>query len=131
MKSGLVKELLLCRNVYSMAFEAALRIFELSQGFPKGGPKSLYRQIIQYSSAVCESLREAWQNRKRTRVFVDKLNNAAIHARKTQNQIEFALDGGILETKVGEKLNNTYEDIINKITSMIENTGKDRVTEYL
>lgn len=118
---GIVKELLLCRNVYSMAFEAALKIFELSQGFPRGGPKSIHARIIQFSSSVCENLTQAWQNRDSADVFAAKLNDAALNANETQNQIEFAADSGVMPSKDANKLNNTYENIIDKITGMIKN----------
>lgn len=123
---GIVQEILLCRSVYSMAFEAALRIFELSQGFPRGGPKSLHTLIIQHSSAVCENLTVAWQNRENGNVFVEKLNEAALNASEAQNQVEFAVNAGIIIPDEGKKLNDTYESIIEKITGMI----KDPETVY-
>lgn len=123
---GIVKEILLCRSVYTMAFEAALRIFELSQGFPRGGPKSLHSQIIQHSSAVCENLTTAWQNRDAGNMFVEKLNEAALNASEAQNQVEFAVNAGVIASDEGKKLNETYESIIEKITGMI----KDPETVY-
>ncbi|HEC77920.1 MAG TPA: four helix bundle protein [candidate division WOR-3 bacterium] len=117
---NIVEELLLCRSVYSMAFEVALRIFELSQGFPRGGPHSLHSKIIQYSSAVCEKLTEAWQNRCETDTFIGSLNDAAVNATEAQAQIDFAAKAGIITAEEAEKLNNTYEDIIDKITGMIK-----------
>jgi len=40
-------------EVYKMAFEAAMRIFELSKGFPREETYALTDQIRRSSRAVC------------------------------------------------------------------------------
>lgn len=117
---SIVEELLLCRSVYSIAFEGAMKILELSQGFPRGGPNSIYSQIIQISSNVCENLTKAWQNRDKLDMFTTKLNDAAVAASDTQNQIEAAEHAGFINAETAHQLKQKYEEVIEKIAGMIK-----------
>ncbi|RKY57268.1 MAG: four helix bundle protein, partial [Candidatus Latescibacterota bacterium] len=51
-------------DVYKMAFEAAMRIFELTKGFPKEERYSLVDQIRRSSRSVCANIAEAWRKRR-------------------------------------------------------------------
>ena len=117
---SIVEELLLCRSVYSVAFEGAMKILELSQGFPRGGPESIYSKIIQVSSNVCENLTKAWQNRAKLEEFTTKLNDAAVAASDTQNQIEAAEHAGHISAETALQLKQKYEEVIEKIAGMIK-----------
>jgi len=116
-----IVDLLTAQNIYSMAIEAALKIFELSNKFSHDGPDGLHTQLLQFSSSICENLSQAWQNRSNEQVFVDKLNDAAIDAGEIQSKIDLALKSGSLEVNVATKLNNTYENILDKIATMMNN----------
>jgi len=48
-------------EAYQMAFDAAMKIFELSKTFPKEEKYSLTDQIRRSSRAVCANLAEAWR----------------------------------------------------------------------
>lgn len=52
-------------DVYQMAFEAAMRIFELTKRFPKEETYSLTDQIRRSSRSVCSNLAEAWSPTRR------------------------------------------------------------------
>jgi len=47
-------------EVYQLAFDAAMRIFELTKGFPKEERYSLVDQIRRSSRSVCANIAEAW-----------------------------------------------------------------------
>ena len=51
-------------EVYTLAFEAAMRIFELSKRFPPEEKFSLTDQIRRSSRSVCANLAEAWRKRR-------------------------------------------------------------------
>ena len=51
-------------EVYQLAFEAAMRIFDLTKGFPKEERYSLSDQIRRSSRSVCANLAEAWRKRR-------------------------------------------------------------------
>ena len=46
-------------EVYQMGFEAAMRIFEMTKGFPKEERYSLVDRIRRSSQAVCANVAEA------------------------------------------------------------------------
>lgn len=119
-KPSIVEELLLCRSVYSIAFEAAMQILELSQGFPRGGPQSIHAQIIQLSSNVCENLTKAWQNRGTPGIFSDKLNAATVSASRTQAQVEAAQHAGLINAETALQLMSKYDEVLEKISGMIK-----------
>jgi four helix bundle protein len=51
-------------EVYDKAFDAAMRIFDLSKSFPKEEIYSLTDQIRRSSRSVCANLAEAWRKRR-------------------------------------------------------------------
>jgi four helix bundle protein len=51
-------------EVYGKAFDAAMRIFDLSKSFPKEEIYSLTDQIRRSSRSVCANLAEAWRKRR-------------------------------------------------------------------
>jgi four helix bundle protein len=59
-------------DVYQMAFEAAMRIFELTKRFPKEETYSLTDQIRRSSRSVCSNIAEAWRKRRYEAAFVSK-----------------------------------------------------------
>jgi hypothetical protein len=56
-------------EVYEMAFEAAMRVFELSKEFPREETYSLTDQIRRSSRSVCANLGEAWRRRRYQAAF--------------------------------------------------------------
>ena len=70
--------------VYRKAFEAAMRIFELSKSFPKEEKYSLTDQIRRASRSVCSNLAEAWRKRRYEGAFASELSDAETEAAETQ-----------------------------------------------
>lgn len=60
-------------EIYKMAFDAAMKIFELSKEFPVEERYSLTDQIRRSSRSVCANLAEAWRKRRYEAAFVAKL----------------------------------------------------------
>ena len=84
---GKVKEL----NVYKLAFETSMKIFELSKAFPDDERYSLTDQVRRSSRSVCTNLAEGWRKRRYPAVFVNKLTDAQQEAAETQTWLDFAL----------------------------------------
>jgi len=63
-------------NVYRMAFDAAMRIYELTKTFPVEEKYSLVDQIRRTSRSVCSNLAEAWRKRRYVAVFKNKLTDS-------------------------------------------------------
>lgn len=106
-------------DVYQMAFEAAMRIFELTKRFPKEETYSLTDQIRRSSRSVCSNIAEAWRKRRYEGAFVSKLNDAESEAAETQVWLEFAIKCGYLGAEVERELYTTYEHILGKLVNMI------------
>ena len=116
----IISELLSAQSIYSMAFESALTIFELSVRFPKDGQDSLHNRVIKSSSGVCSHLLGAWQNRDNNRIFHARLDKASIDISDTQSQIEEAVEAKLLDKKSAMDLFEVYDRIIDRIVTTIK-----------
>jgi len=108
-------------DVYRLAFEAAMKVFELSRRFPTEERYSLTDQIRRSSRSVCSNLAEGWRKRRYAAAFVSKLNDAEGEAAETQTWIQFAVKCGYLDSPVAKELYATYDQIIGKLVAMIRN----------
>jgi four helix bundle protein len=106
-------------DVYQMAFKTAMRIFEVSKGFPREETYSLTDQMRRSSRSVCSNIAEAWRKRRYEAAFVSKLNDAESEAAETQTWLQFAVECGYLAPEIGAELRQTYDYIIGKLVSMI------------
>jgi len=108
-------------DVYQVSFDIAMQIFQKSKSFPLEERYSLTDQVRRSSRSICANLAEAWRKRRYEASFVSKLSDAEAEAAETQVWIEFAVRCGYMETKTGEELLISYENIIGKIITMINN----------
>jgi four helix bundle protein len=111
-------------NVYKKAFEVAMRIFELSNHFPKVEAFSLTDQVRRSSRSVCANLAEAWRKRRYQAAFVAKLSDAEGESAETQTWIEFAVRCNYLEKTVGRELFKEYDEVISMLVAMIAQCDK-------
>jgi len=102
-----------------MAFEAAMRIFQLTKGFPKEETYSLTDQIRRSSRSVCSNIAETWRKRRYEAAFVSKLNDAEAEAAETQVWLEFSVKCNYLDADIGRELYATYDNILGKLVTMI------------
>ena len=76
-------------RVYQLAFETALRIFEISKRFPPEERYSLTDQIRRSSRAVCSNIAEAWRKRRYLASFVSKLSDSDAESAETAVWLDF------------------------------------------
>jgi len=105
-------------DVYQMAFEAAMRISELTKGFPREETFSLVDQIRRSLRSVCTNIAEAWRKRRYEGAFVSKLNDAEAEAAETQVWLEFPVKCDYLEAATGRELYAIYDNILGKLVNM-------------
>lgn len=98
-------------DVYKLAFDAAMDIFEISKNFPMEEKYSLTDQIRRSSRSVCANLAEGWRKRRYKAVFVNKLSDSSMEAAETQTWLEFALKCKYLDKRYFEKFDDQYEHI--------------------
>ena len=108
-------------EVYKLAFEVAMQIFELSKRFPVEERYSLTDQIRRSSRSVCANITEAWRKRRYEAAFINKLNDSEAEAAETQAWIQFSFKCGYLEKAIAEKMYKTYDNVIGKLVRMIHN----------
>ena len=106
-------------EVYRLAMEAAMEIFELTKRFPPEEKYALTDQIRRSSRAVCANLAEAWRKRRYPRAFVSKLSDSESEAAETQVWLEFSQRCGYLPSEVVERLDRAYDQIQGKIVRML------------
>ena len=105
-------------QVFQLAFQASMKIFELSKNFPKEEKYSLTDQIRRSSRSVCANLAEAFRKRKYPKYFVSKLMDCEGEAAETQVWLLYALKCGYIEANVKEELNDKYNQILGKLVVM-------------
>lgn len=114
MKIKSVREL----EVYKLAFDTAMEIFEISKSFPKEEKYSLTDQIRKSSRSVCANLAECWRKRRYKAVFINKLSDAEQEAAETQTWLEFALKSNYIHQQIFDKLDEKYEHIFAMLITM-------------
>jgi four helix bundle protein len=105
-------------DVYKLAVEAAMEIFELSKKFPPEERYSLTDQVRRSSRSVSVQVAEAWRRRKYEAVFVNKLNESEGEAAETQGWLEYAVKCGYLDRGAGRKLHRAYDHVMGKLVIM-------------
>jgi four helix bundle protein len=106
-------------EVYRIALEGAMRIFQITKGFPAEEKYSLTDQIRRCSRSVCANIAEAWRKRRYPNAFVSKLNDAEAEAAETEVWLELATRCGYLDPAVYAELEQSYEQILGKLVNMI------------
>ena len=107
-------------QVYQKAFDAAMRIFELSKSFPKEETYSLTDQGRRSSRSIGAQIAEAWAKRAYEKHFVSKLSDADGEQQETQHWIDTALDCGYLTRQLRDELVDELERIGRMLHSMID-----------
>jgi four helix bundle protein len=126
-------------EVYQIAFDAAMKIFELSKKFPVeerysltdppgeavahgGNPKTaLLHQIRRSSRSVCANLAEAWRKRRYEAAFIAKLNDSEAEAAETQTWLKFAVKCNYLDVETAREVYGTYNRVLGILVTMINN----------
>jgi len=105
-------------EVYRLAFDTAMEIYEISKSFPPEERYSLTDQIRRSSRSICANLAEGWRKRKYKAVFVNKLLDAAQEAAETQTWLEFAERCGYISGETFDGLYEKYEHIFAMLNNM-------------
>src|SRR2546429_4761183 len=107
-------------RVYCQAFDAAIRIFELTKAFPKEERYSLTDQIRRSSRSVCANIAEAWRKRRYQAHFVSKLSDSETEAEETRVWLEFSWRCGYTSQTEAYELDADYNKIIGQLVRMID-----------
>jgi four helix bundle protein len=108
-------------EVYQLAFEMAMQLFQISKRFPVEERYSLTDQMRRSSQSVCANLAEAWRKRRYRAAFIAKLSDSEAEAAETQTWINFAVRCGYLKPELGKDLSQNYDRILGKLVKIIHN----------
>lgn len=111
-------------RVYQLAFECAVRIYEITKDFPVEEKYSLTDQIRRASRSVCANAAEAWRKRRYPKSFVSKLSDADAEATETQVWLDFALCFGYISAGTHKELVEHYNRICSQLSLMMAEPHK-------
>lgn len=115
-----------CRelNVYQIAMDAAMKVFEITKAFPAEEKFSMVDQIRRSSRSVCANIAEAWRKRRYPAHFVSKLSDAESEAEETRVWLEFAVRCKYLGKNQFEEMDDVYDKILGQLVRMLSQSGK-------
>jgi four helix bundle protein len=111
-------------RVYQNATDAAMRLFEITKGFPPEEKYSLVDQVRRSSRSVSANLAEAWRKRRYKAAFIAKLSDAESEAAETQVWLEFAFKCKYIDKKTQNELDILYDQIMAQIIKMLGEADK-------
>jgi four helix bundle protein len=98
-------------NVYRLAYELAVEIFEITKIFPTEEKYSLVDQVRRSSRSVPTNIAEGWKKRMYPKMFVSKIVDAAGEAGETEVWLDISKDAGYLTQDQYDKLFNGYDEV--------------------
>lgn len=110
--------------VYQKAFDLAVRIFKLSQAFPKEEVFSLTSQIRRSSRSTCANFGEAYRRRRYKAHLVAKLTDADSENTETQIHLDMAVACGYVSAEEVKPLLALSEEVGLILNALIENPDK-------
>lgn len=105
-------------EVYRLAFETAMEVFQITREFPQEERYSLVDQIRRSSRSVCSNLAEAWRKRRYPAVFRNKLTDAMQEASETQTWLDFCFACNYIDSPTFKALDEKYEHILAMLNNM-------------
>ena len=98
-------------KVFEMAYGLAMKIFELSKGFPTEEKYALTDQIRRSSRSVCANLAEAYRKRLYPKHYMSKMSDADGECSETLVWLRFACDCKYVEADPYELLRNDCQEV--------------------
>jgi four helix bundle protein len=108
-------------EVYRLAFELAMNVFELTKKFPKEEAYSLTDQIRRSSRAVPINIREGYAKRKYENVFIRHLTDSMGSSEETRGWLDFSLGCGYIDQGEHDGLDEKYDEVNAMLYSLINN----------
>src|SRR2546423_15590774 len=107
-------------DVYKLAHEFAMEIFEITKRFPAEEKYALTSQIRRSSRSVCLNLREAWAKRRYAAHFVSKLTDCDGENGETDSSLDFARQCGYLSPAQHVELASISAEIGKMLSGMMK-----------
>jgi len=111
-------------EVYKLAYQAAMTIFNLTLEFPKEEKYSLTDQIRRSSRSVCANIAEAFFRRQYPKNFAAHLSDSMAEAAETRVWLNFAQSCNYSSREATEDLLEIYSKILGKLIVMYNQSEK-------
>jgi len=116
-------------NVYKLAYELAMEIFEATKSFPSEEKYALTSQIRRSSRSVCLNLREAWAKRRYESHFLSKLTDCDGEANETDSSLDFARDCAYISEETHQRLVQKCTNVRRMLGGMMKKSEGFVITE--
>ncbi len=116
-------------DVYKKSYVLAMKIFEISKGFPAEERFALTSQIRRSSRSVCLNLREAWAKRRYEAHFVSKLTDCDGENSETDSSLDFSKDSGYITLEQHREMVALCQQVGKMLGSMINNPQPFLISE--
>ena len=107
-------------DVYKLAYELAMMIFEISKRFPPEERFALTTQIRRSLRSVCLNLRKAWAKRRYEAHFISKLSDCDGENGETDSSVDFGRDCQYISADEHELLTAKCADIGRMLGQMMK-----------
>ncbi len=107
-------------KVYCLSYELALKIFNLTKGFPKEETYSLTDQLRRSSRSVSSNIREGYAKRKYENIFIRHLIDAIGSAEESRTWIDFSKDFNYISIQDHENFSSAYDEVVAMLSSLIK-----------
>mgnify|MGYP001103924770 CR=1 FL=1 len=108
-------------EVYQLAFELAMKVFELTKKFPKEETYSLTDQIRRSSRSVPINIREGFAKRRYENIFIRHLNDAMGSSEETRGWLDFSLGCGYIDQDEHDSVDKKYDEVNAMLYTLINN----------
>ncbi|HQU73060.1 MAG TPA: four helix bundle protein [Calditrichia bacterium] len=119
-KQGFFREL----KVYQNSLEAASKVFQLVEKFPRSEKYALVDQMKRASQSICANIAEAWRHRRYKRAFIAKLTICEAEATEMRVWLELSFRFRYLDNETFSNLDDQYDHIIAQLVTMIRHPDK-------
>jgi four helix bundle protein len=117
-------------DVYKVAHELAMMVFEVSKGFPPEERFALTTQILRSSRSVCLNLRKAWAKRRYEAHFTSKLTDCDGENSETDSSVDFARDCQYISEDEHQSLTAKCADIGRMPGQMMKKSQSFLIAEF-
>lgn len=100
--------------------DLAMRVFEITKGFPAEEKYSLTDQYRKASRSVAANISEAWRKRRYPAAFISKLSDSESEAAETQTWTEVARRCCYISAEIANELDGWCEEIQGQLVHMID-----------
>jgi four helix bundle protein len=118
-------------DVYKKAYELAMKVFEVSKGFPPEERFAFTGQVRRSSRSVCLNLREAWAKRRYEAHFVSKLTDCDGENSETDSSLDFARDCRYITSDKHTELTGICREVGKMLGSLIKHPDPFLISELI